>query len=183
MGKQFDGVDGELQSFIEAQKMFFVATAPADAAGHLNLSPKGLDSLRILAPRTVAYLDLSGSGIETVAHLKENGRIVIMLCAFQGPPRIVRLHGRGEVVEPGHTEFSALRSRFPELPGTRAVVRVEVDRISDSCGFGVPLYRHEGERTQLTRWAEKKGEAGLREYQEKNNLSSIDGLPGLGDQS
>jgi hypothetical protein len=183
MGKLFDGIDEELQSFIEKQKMFFVATAPMDNVGHINLSPKCLDSLRILDPHTVAYADATGSGIETVAHLKENGRIVIMLCAFQGPPRIVRLHGHGQVVESRDEEFSSLAARLPVPPGTRAVIRVELNRISNSCGFGVPLYRHEGERAHLKRWAEKKGEEGLREYQEKNNLSSIDGLPGLGDES
>ncbi len=179
MGKVFEGIDERNADFINKQHVFFVATAPAGAEGHINLSPKGLDSLRILGPRTVAYVDLTGSGVETVAHLRENGRIVLMFCAFEGPPRILRLHGHGEVVEPEHDAFEALQELFPRYSSTRAIIRVTLDRISDSCGFGVPLYRYEGERSQLIAWAEHQGPAGLVAYKAKKNQRSIDGLSGL----
>lgn len=179
MGKLYPEIDQRLQSFIEAQRVLFVATAPSGGDGHVNCSPKGLDSFRVLGPTTVAYLDYVGSGIETAAHLRDNGRIVVMFCAFEGPPKILRLHGRGEVVEPDDPVFPSLLERFSPRAGVRAVVRIEVSRIGTSCGFGVPLYRYEGERTQLTDWAERKGADGLREYQRKNNARSIDALPGL----
>ena len=179
MGSVYSGLDGTVRAFIEQQQMFFVATAPLDAAGHVNLSPKGLDSLRILDERTVAYLDYVGSGAETIAHLRENGRIVIMFCAFQGPPKILRLHGRGEVLEPQDDEYAALRVQFPSASGSRAVIRVAVERISDSCGFGVPRYAFDAHRTQLEAWAERKGESGLRQYQQEKNAASLDGLPAL----
>ena len=159
--------------------MFFVATAPLDAAGHINLSPKGLDSFRVIDPRTVAYLDLTGSGIETVAHLRENGRIVLLFCAFEGPPKIIRLHGRGEVVEPGDPRFGSLAARFSSFPSTRSVIVIALERISDSCGYGVPLYGYEGQRSQLIDWAERKGADGVVRYREDNNRRSIDGLQGL----
>ena len=179
MGKLFDQIDPALEAFIRAQHVFFVATAPLSAAAHVNLSPKGLDTLRILGPHTLAYLDYVGSGAETIAHLRENGRIVVMLCAFQGPPRIVRLHGKGEVLEPQDDEFQELRSQFPaELPG-RAIIRVAIERISDSCGYGVPLLAFEKERSQLSDWSARKGAQGLQAYQRKNNSSSIDGLAAL----
>jgi hypothetical protein len=178
VSKVFDDIDAGLRQFIEAQHMVFVATAPTDTSGHVNLSPKGLDTFRVLGPRSVAYLDYVGSGAETIAHLRDNGRIVFMFCAFQGPPRIVRLHGHGDTLEAGTPGFEELRGRFP--PGTaRAIIRVAVDRVSDSCGFGVPLYRYEGERTQLLDWAHKKGERALEEYQRQKNARSIDGLPAL----
>src|SRR5687767_2323749 len=143
MGKVYAEIDAALQDFIRAQHVFFVATAPLSAAAHINLSPKGLDTLRVLGPRTVVYLDYVGSGAETIAHLRENGRIVVMLCAFQGPPRIVRLHGRGEIVAPGDPRFDELAAGFdagPEHPeARRSVIVVEVSRIADSCGYGVPL--------------------------------------------
>ena len=178
MGKVYDAIDGDLRVFIEAQHMFFVASAPT-AGGHVNLSPKGLDTLRIIDGRTLVYLDYVGSGAETIAHLNDNGRIVLMMCAFDGPPRIVRLHGRGETIEPQREQYAALRGLFPSDLPARAVIRVHVDRISDSCGFGVPLYRFAGHRTQLPAWAERKGEAGLLEYQVKHNRKSIDGLRAL----
>ncbi|TWT88267.1 Pyridoxamine 5'-phosphate oxidase [Pseudobythopirellula maris] len=174
-----DTIDSAIKEFILRQKMFFVATAPLAAEGRVNLSPKGLDSLRVLGPRTVAYADLVGSGVETIAHLKENGRIVLMFCAFDGAPKIVRLHGRGESVEPGHADFEPLRREMPDLPGLRSIIRVECDRISDSCGFGVPLYEFIGDRSQLTAYAEKKGPEGLRQYQLDHNAESLDGLPGV----
>jgi len=179
MGKLYDEIDEPLRRFLEAQRMFFVATAPLDAAGHVNLSPKGLDSFRVIDPRTVAYLDLTGSGIETVAHLRENGRIVLLFCAFEGPPKIVRLHGRGEIVEPGDPRFGSLAERFPSFASTRSVIVIALERISDSCGYGVPLYGYEGQRSQLLDWAERKGADGVVRYREDNNRLSIDGLRGL----
>jgi hypothetical protein len=180
MGKVLDVIDDRIRGFIEAQQMFFVATAPVDQDGHLNLSPKGLDTLRILGPRALAYLDYVGSGSETIAHLRQNGRIVLMWCAFAGPPKIVRVHGRGDVIEPPDAEFAEIRSLFPpDLPGVRSIVRVTVERVGDTCGFGVPLFEYVGQRSQLTRWAEHKGPEGLGEYQRNKNRVSIDGLPSL----
>jgi len=179
MGKVFDGIDEKLAGWIGAQRMFFVATAPRADTGHVNLSPKGLDSFAVLGPLSVAYLDVVGSGAETIAHLRENGRITLMFCAFEGLPRIVRLHGRGEVIEPGDAGFAALAARFPSFPSTRSVIRVALSRIADSCGYGVPLYRYEGQRTQLDAWAESKGPDGLRRYQLDRNRASLDGLPAL----
>ena len=147
--------------------------------GHINLSPKGLDALRILNPRTVAYLDIYGSGIETVAHLRQNGRITIMLCAFDGPPRIVRLYGQGRVAQAGSAEYLKLRPLFPVMPGERSIIVVSLDRVADSCGFAVPLFKFEGQRAQLLTAAEKKGPEGVAAYCRKNNANSIDGLPGL----
>lgn len=179
MGKLYEQIDAGLQAFIEAQRVFFVATAPVDGTGHINLSPKGLDTFRVLGANKVAYLDHVGSGAETIAHLKENHRIVMMLCAFEGPPRIVRLHGRGDVLEPQCAEYERLRPLFPQNPSGRAIILVAVDRISDSCGFGVPLYAYHGERSQLVAWADRKGPEGLRQYQAEKNEVSIDGLPAV----
>jgi hypothetical protein len=179
MAKVFDGIDEKLAGWIRAQHLFFVATAPRADEGHVNLSPKGLDSFAILGPRSVAYLDLVGSGAETIAHLRENGRITLMFCAFEGPPRIVRLHGRGTVLEPGDADFPALAAQLPEYASTRSLIRVAVDRIADSCGYGVPLYEYKEERTQLRAWADRKGPDGVRRYQLDNNQTSLDGLPAL----
>ena len=179
MGKIFSELDERLREFIAAQRMFFIATAPLSGEGHVNLSPKGLDSLRVLDAHTIAYLDLTGSGIETVAHLVENGRFVVMFCAFEGRPRILRLHGRGEVLWPGTRDFAELRSLFPEYPGERAILRLHVERIADSCGYGVPLYTYTDERDQLIKWAQRKGPDGLRVQQVEGNATSIDGLPGV----
>ncbi len=176
MGKVHSVIDDRLKTFVNRQQLFFVATAPLKSDRHINLSPKGLDSLRILGPKEIAYLDYIGSGIETIAHLRENGRIVIMLCAFEGAPKIVRLHGKGYVVEPQDEGFASLLTRFGELgqcPGVRSIVRVDLERISDSCGYGVPLYAYQGQRSQLTAWAEQQGEDALLSYQRDNN-SSID---------
>jgi predicted pyridoxine 5'-phosphate oxidase superfamily flavin-nucleotide-binding protein len=175
----YDVIDEKLQEFIEKQPVYFVATAPLEAGGHLNLSPKGNNRVEVLDGRTVAYLDLTGSGVETIAHLRENGRIVVMFCAFEGPPRIVRLHGRGEVIEKGEAAYPALAAHFPEHPSARAVIRVTVERISDSCGYGVPLMTFERERTQMDDWAAHKGPDGIIEYRATKNAVSIDGLPGL----
>jgi hypothetical protein len=179
MGKVFEVIDERLATFIRAQHLFFVATAPLAADGLVNLSPKGLASLAILGPRQVAYLDLVGSGAETIAHARENGRIVFMFCAFEGPPRIVRLHGRARAVEPGDSDFAAVSAPFETPPHTRAIIVADVERISDSCGYGVPLMRFEAERDQLTAWAERKGADAVAAYQLENNLASLDGLPAL----
>ena len=182
MAKTYDAFIPKLRELIEKQKMFFVATAPLSADGHVNLSPKGLEgTLAILDDQTIAYLDLPGSGVETISHLRENGRICVMFCAFDGAPRIVRIHGTGDVIEPDDEEFAALMESFDDYPGVRSIIRVRATRISDSCGYGVPLYEHKGERDQLQRWARSKGEDGLAQYQQDHNTESLDGLPsGLG---
>lgn len=179
MGKVYPEISADLAEWIQRQHLFFVATAPLDADGLINCSPKGLDSFAVLGPTTVAYLDFVGSGVETVAHLRENGRIVIMFCAFEGAPKVLRLHGTGRVAEPGSAEFEALRSRFPDYPGARSIIIVKVTRISDSCGFGVPEYRYAGDRAALVRFAEQKGPEGLIAYQAKYNRRSVEGLPGI----
>jgi hypothetical protein len=179
VGKVYAEIDERIRAFIDAQHVFFVGTAPLAHRGHVNVSPKGLDTLRVLDSRTVAYLDLTGSGVETVAHLRENGRITIMFCAFEGAPKILRLNGRGTVIEPDDPVFAELYAQFPPFPGVRSVIRVAVERIADSCGYGVPLHHYEGERAQLREWAERKGPDGVRAYQAEHNATSIDGLPGV----
>ncbi len=179
MGKVYGQLDDSLVDFIGRQHVFFVGTAPDSPDGHLNVSPKGLDTFRILGPKSVAYLDLTGSGIETVAHLRQNGRITIMFCAFEGRPLILRLHGRGRVVEPGDSEWVEQIARFPEYPGVRSVIVVDVERVADSCGFAVPLYEYKGERSQLIAYAEKKGPEGMEQYKAQKNKASIDGIAGI----
>lgn len=179
MAKILDHIDHSLAEFIGAQQVFFVASAPLSVDGHVNLSPKGLDSFRIIDPTTVAYLDLTGSGIETLAHVKENGRLVVMFCAFSGPPNIVRLHGRAEAVELGDPRFEELRALFPGHAGARAVIRLRVTRVATSCGYAVPRLEYAGDRDTLGRWAENKGEAGLDAYRREKNVASIDGLRGI----
>ncbi len=179
MGQIYSELDSALRDFVARQHVFFVATAPSGSEGHVNCSPKGLDALRVLGPTTVVYLDYAGSGAETIAHLRQNGRIVMMFCAFEGPPKIVRLHGRGEVVEPDDADFASLLEGFDPATGVRSIIRVEIDRIADSCGYGVPRMRFEAERTQLPAWAERKGGDGLLEYQRTKNAASIDALPAL----
>jgi pimeloyl-ACP methyl ester carboxylesterase len=179
MGKTYSVLDEGLRALLQAQHVFFVATAPSGPFGHVNVSPKGLDTLRVLSDTTVAYLDFTGSGIETIAHLRDNARIVLMVCAFEGPPKILRLWGRGEALEPHERGFAELRALFGEHPGVRAIVRIEVERITDACGYAVPLYRFEGDREQLGAWAENKGVEGLLTYRQEKNAKSIDGLPGL----
>jgi hypothetical protein len=189
VGKVFDSIDDRLERWMAAQPMFFVGSAPLDGDGHVNVSPKGpIETLRVLDPNTVAYLDFVGSGAETIAHVRENGRIVIMLCAFQGPPRILRLHGRGLVVTAIDPEFDDLaeRCRFPD-PATpelrRAIVVVDVERVADSCGYGVPLMSYEGHRPHTDLWAAKKvrvgGPEALLDYQREHNSCSLDGLPAV----
>jgi hypothetical protein len=180
MAKTFEDIDDRLATWIGGQKVFFVATAPGQHEGHVNLSPKGVDgTFAVIDQRTVAYLDIIGSGIETVAHLRNDGRIVVMFCAFEGPPRIVRLHGRGTFHLPGDSEWEELMARFPPQPGARSVIKISVERISDSCGFGVPFMTYQGERGQLADWVNRKTEEELAEYRAKKNAVSIDGLPGL----
>jgi hypothetical protein len=179
MGATLERIDDDLAAWIEQQPVFFVATAPSGPGGHVNLSPKGDDTLRVIDDRTVAYLDLTGSGIETVAHVRQNGRITVMLCAFAGPPRIVRVHGTGEVVEPGDPGWEELVARFPERSGARAVVRIRADRLSSSCGFAVPFMDYVGERPTLAQWSDRQGPDGLALYRSEKNAVSIDDLPGL----
>jgi len=182
MGKVLEAIDSNLAAWLQAQPMFFVATAPTAADGLLNVSPKGLDgTFAVVGPRRVAYLDLTGSGIETVAHLRDNGRIVLMFCAFSGPPRIVRLHGRGDVVAAHDEGFAEALALFPTPipPGARSVIQVEVSRVSDSCGYGVPLMELAGQRPTLLKWADRKGPDGIAAYQAVTNQESVDGLPGL----
>jgi len=189
VGKSFDRIDEHLREWISRQALFFVATAPLDGDGHVNVSPKGpIGSLRVLDDHTVAYLDVVGSGAETIAHLRENGRIVVMLCAFQGPPRILRLHGRGEVVHASDERFASLLERGgfepAEVPEShRAIVVVDVTRVADSCGYGVPLMRYEGERPHQAASSAKRvrthGPQGHDSYQREHNVESIDGLPAV----
>jgi hypothetical protein len=179
VGKLYDEITPELADWLGQQRVFFVATAPLATDGLVNCSPKGMDTFRILGTREVGYLDLTGSGIETVAHLRENGRIVFTFCAFEGPPKIVRLHGMGEVITSGAPDYERLRALFPDYPGARAVVRAHLTRIGDSCGYAVPRYDYAGERDALIKWAESKGTDGLMGYRRKKNVRSLDGLPGL----
>lgn len=176
MGKVLDRLTPELQAFLERQHVFFVATAPL-AGGHVNLSPKGRDSFRVLDPGRVAYLDLTGSGNETSAHLLENGRITIMFCAFEGPPLILRLYGQGRAVVKDSDGWDELSPRFPALPGARQIFVVDLDRVQTSCGDGVPFMDFRSERDKILQWAESKGEDGLEAYRHEKNLQSIDGLP------
>jgi hypothetical protein len=179
MGETYDGIAPGLADWLRAQHIFFVATAPSDGEAHVNCSPKGMDTFRLLGPREVAYLDVTGSGVETIAHVRDNGRIVLMFCAFHGSPKIVRLHGRAEVLPAGHPEYELLQPLFPAYPGRRSIIRVQVTRISDSCGYAVPRFEYVGERDTLIRWSEKKGETGLEQYRQEKNARSIDGLAGL----
>jgi hypothetical protein len=188
MGKVFESIDEHRREWIARRELFFVGTAPLAGDGRVNVSPKGpMGTFRVLGDHTVAYLDMVGSGAETVAHLRENGRIVVMFCAFEGPPRILRLHGRGEVITAEDPRFAELYARADfDAPhdieaARRAVIVVEVERIADACGYGVPLMAYEGEREHAEKWAEKKlragGESGIADYMAEKNTASIDGLP------
>ncbi len=177
MSKFSDSIQDAHAKFIAHQKMFFVSTAPLSAEGHINLSPKGLDSFRVLSPNKVAYMDITGSGNETSAHILENGRITIMFCAFDGPPNILRLYGRGYTVLPSHPEWPELSALFGDLPGIRQVIVAEVQKVQTSCGYSVPLYDYAGERDHAWKWVAKKGADGLAEYRNDNNRKSLDGLP------
>ena len=175
MAKQYPEITPPLQRFIEAQRIFFVATAAAD--GHVNLSPKGMDSLRVLSPTRVAWLSVTGSGNETSAHLASNDRITIMFCAFEGHPNILRLIGRGRAVHRHDSDWPDLLAHFDELPGTRNIFDCEVDLVQTSCGMAVPYFTYAGERDDLDRWAQKKGPEGLERYWREKNTVSMDGLP------
>lgn len=174
MAKFYDHLEPPLQAFIARQKMFFTATAPQH--GRINLSPKGADTLRILDAHTVAYLDLTGSGNETAAHVCENGRLTLMFCSFADDSLILRLYGRGEVVVRSHPEWAALRTSFGTAPGVRQIIRLHIESAQTSCGYAVPLFDYRGERDTYSRWAHKKGANGVRAYQEQRNRVSIDGL-------
>lgn len=177
MAKFFESIKEHHQAFIENQKMFFVSSAPLSAEGHVNLSPKGIDSFKILSPNKVAYMDIIGSGNETSAHLLENGRITIMFCAFEGPPNILRLYGKGYTVLPGDGDWPALAAQFKLQLATRQIIVADVYTVQTSCGFSVPLYEYLGERDHAQKWAENKGAEGLETYKTEKNLVSLDGLP------
>lgn len=191
MSREYDAISRHQRAWIAQQALFFVGTAPLAADGHVNVSPKGpIGSLAVLGPREIAYLDIVGSGAETIAHLRENGRIVVMLCAFAGPPRILRLYGQGEVLLAGTPEYESLLAATgfadPTLPESRrAIVRVTLDRIADACGYGVPLMEQTGTREHGVRWAQKKlalddgGTAAIDAYVAQKNTRSIDGLPAI----
>jgi hypothetical protein len=177
MGKERDHISDDHRAFIEKQKLFFVSTAPISAEGHINLSPKGFDCFRILSPARVGYLDIVGSGNETSAHLFENNRITFMFCAFDGPPKILRLYGKGHTVLPGDEEWNEISKGFEILPATRQIIVADILKVKTSCGFGVPLFDYKDQRDHAIKWAEKKGEAGLEEYKREKNMISMDGLP------
>ncbi|MDO8308324.1 MAG: pyridoxamine 5'-phosphate oxidase family protein [Actinomycetota bacterium] len=180
MSQELDGIDDKLAEWLQGQHVFFVASAPLAGDGLVNCSPKGLaGTFAVVDPHTVAYLDLTGSGIETIAHLRENGRIVLMFCAFDGRPNIVRLHGRGRVILPADPGFAGLVGRFTEHPGVRSVIVVDVERLSESCGYAVPTMEYRAERDVLDLSNGKRGEDGLAEYRREKNARSLDGLPGL----
>lgn len=175
MAKFYSELNDAQRDFISRQHMFFTATAPRD--GRINLSPKGMDSLRIISDRQAAYLDVTGSGNETAAHLMENGRMTLMFCSFEENPLILRLYGRGRPVRPRDPEWDALHQHFKTLPGERQIIVLDIDSVQTSCGYAVPLFDYQGERETLARWAEKKGEQGIRDYWNEKNQVSIDGLP------
>lgn len=175
MGKFFDHLSDDLRSFIDQQPIFFVATSPKE--GRINLSPKGIDTFRCLSANEVAYLDLTGSGNETVAHLKDDGRITVMFCSFDAQPLILRLYGHGRVIKPADAEWPTYFQHFTAVPGMRQIFSIKIDSAQTSCGFGVPYMEHQADRSTLNDWAEQKGPVGLVEYQRLRNQRSIDGLP------
>lgn len=179
MGRTFDAIPDHLAAWMGEQAVFFVATAPLAADGHVNVSPKGGDTFRVVSPTEVAYLDLTGSGAETIAHTRENGRLTVMFCAFEGQPLILRLYGQGTTVRPGEPGWDDLAPRFPELPGVRSIIRLAVDRVGTSCGYAVPFMDLVGPRTKLDEWSARKGEDALVDYRAEKNAASIDGLPAL----
>lgn len=177
MGKFYDSIKPAHQEFIQKQHIFFVSTAPLSPEGHINLSPKGLDSFRVLSENQVAYMDLVSSGNETSAHTLENGRITFMFCSFAGAPTILRLYGQGFTVLPNSAEWATYAPYFTIYPSTRQIIVANIHLVQTSCGFGVPLYNYEGERAIHFDWAEKKGAKGLEAYKQEKNLVSLDGLP------
>jgi len=179
MGKTLPALDATLTRFIERQHLFFVATAPNGAEGHVNLSPKGYDTFRVLGPDRVAYLDLTGSGAETIAHLRQNGRITLLFCALEGKPQLVRLYGRGRVLMPGDDGFDELVAACPPQRGLRSAIVVDIERVSTSCAYSVPRFSYVEERPTLDEWCERRSPDELDDYREQNNSFSIDGLPAL----
>lgn len=179
MGRTYDAITQELAEFIAAQHVFFVASAPADPHGHVNVSPRGYDTFTIIDDHTVAWLDLTGSGVETIAHLRDSGRVTLMWCAFEGPPRVLRVHGRGRMPAFDSPEAVELRSRWEDIAGARAVIVVDVERISTSCGYGVPFMDFRADRPTLHEWGERKAPDGLADYWVEKNAQSVDGLPGI----
>ncbi|MEE8423844.1 MAG: pyridoxamine 5'-phosphate oxidase family protein [Thermodesulfobacteriota bacterium] len=175
MAKFYTELNESLKKFMAEQKIFFTATAPEK--GRINLSPKGMDTIRIIDNKTVAYLDLTGSGNETAAHLIENGRLTIMFCSFSDKPLVLRLHGCGRVVRQGSKEWQKLYPLFEPMSGVRQMIVLGISDVQTSCGYGVPVYELKEERKTLFKWAEKKGERGIHEYWRENNQTSIDGLP------
>jgi len=175
MAKFYPELTDSLLEFIAQQQIFFTASAPRE--GRVNVSPKGMDTFRCLSRQEVAYLDLTGSGNETSAHIRENRRLTIMFCSFTGQPLILRLYGQGQVIYPRDREWEQLYRRFDPIPGTRQIVQLHLDCAQTSCGYGVPLYEYQGQRPKLRRWAEAKGEAGIQKYWRDKNQTSIDGLP------
>ena len=179
MGKEYTEIDDQIQRWMDRQQMFFVSTAPLQGDGLVNCSPKGLASLAVLDSHTLAYADIGGSGIETVAHLKENGRITLMMCAFEGPPKIFSFYGHGEVIEPQQPEFDELLTKFPPMPAVRNIIVVSVNRIMDSCGYGVPLYDFKQQRDSFDNYFADKSDDFIRDYRREKNATSLDGLTGL----
>jgi hypothetical protein len=177
MAKFYESINPELQAFIEKQHIFFVASAPLSAEGHVNLSPKGLDAFRVLSPNRVAYIDIISSGNETSAHTLENGRITFMFCSYEGNPLILRLFGRGKAVLPGHPEWASLAALYTVFPSTRQIITADISLVQTACGFGVPEYTYNGERDEHFKWAEKKGPEGLERYKQEHSMVSLDGLP------
>ena len=175
MAKFYESLNSVLREFIRRQHMFFVATAPR--RGRINLSPKGADTFRILDDRHVAYLDITGSGNETAAHLLDDGRLTIMFCSFTEETLILRLYGKGSAQRPGDAGWTELAQQFPHFPGVRQIILLRLDSAQTSCGYAVPLFEYQGERDTYLRWAEKKGADGLAAYQAEKNRISIDGLP------
>lgn len=176
MGKQFEEMLPQHEAFIRQQHIFFVGSAPLSEEGHVNLSPKGHDSLRILSANRVAYLDMTGSGNETSAHIDENGRVTVMFCSFDGAPNILRLYGTGTVVLPGTPEWTALYPLFTPLPGARQIIDINVHKVQSSCGYSIPFMSYTGERDTLQRWSVQQGEEGLKKYWQEKNAKSIDGM-------
>lgn len=177
MGKFFAAISESHRAFVKAQHLFFVGTAPLESEGHVNLSPKGLNSFRILSPNRVAYMDIVGSGNETSAHILQNGRITFMFCAFDGAPNILRLYGKGFTVLPGDEDWDELAPHFALMPATRQIIVAAITTVQTSCGFGIPYYTYVGERNHAHQWAATKGAEGLEAYKQEKNLFSIDGLP------
>lgn len=177
MGKFHPTIQPPHRAFIEKQHLFFVCTAPLDAEGHLNVSPKGMNTFRVLSESQVAYLDFIGSGNETSAHTLENGRITFMFCAFQGPPNILRLYGKGHCILPSSEQWGDYAAHFDHFPNVRQIIVADIHLVGTSCGYGVPFYEYGGERQIMSDWAERKGPEGLRDYIQEKNLKSLDGLP------